>query len=294
MLGKVVSRFFLLISLILLPGCFGSDSGQGDALVEASIRYLSSNASVTDHRHIIMQGESSFRGAGVTVSWYNSLTGSSGKGVTWSENDCNGLLGCAVPPILFEVDVLLEYGENPIRVDVSGDGLIASDSILITRIDDIQAPVIYQTFPANNATLVDPNSTITLIFDNEEMNASTLTPDSIKVYDQNGFAVSGTYEVYTILKTVESSNLPGLYCGAGSSIAALGGHVYGLICDEKMALRFTPDVPLLQNTSIVNGETQVISGYTYTIFVSGAVADLAGNALTNDAFFKFTTGYIIN
>lgn len=293
MLGKVVSCFCLL-SLILLSGCYASDSSQGDAAVEANIRYLSSNDTVTDHRHIVMQGETSFRGGPVSVNWYNSLSGLSGQGVSWSESDCNGLFGCAVPPILFEVDVLLEYGENPIRVDVSGGGLIASDSILITRIDDIQAPTIYQTFPANNATLVDPGSTITVIFDNEEIDAATLTPDTIKIYDQNGIALGGAYEVYTILKTVESSNLPGLYCGPGSSIAALGGHVYGLICDEKMALRFTPDVPLLQNTSIVNGETQVLSGYTYTIFVSGTVADLAGNALTNDAFFKFTTGYIVN
>jgi len=270
------------------------DSEPGAPAVEVNIQYLSSSNTTTDHSHVILQGKTSFHGGAVDVSWHNQLSGLSGKGLAWTESDCSPFVGCAVPPVYFEVDIPLQYGDNPLAVVVTGGEASGSDSLTITRIGDNTPPTIYQSFPADNEILVDPTTTITVIFDNEEIDPLTLNSNSIKIYDYNGAVVLGSYEIYSILKTVESSNYPGLYCGAGSAIAALGGHVYGLICDWKTAIRLTPDAPLQQETTVLSGQTSVLSGYTYTIFVGATVADIAGNAMANDTYIRFSTGYTVN
>ena len=293
---KVLVVLFASLSLIL-AACGGGGESQEQPSVEANIRFLSSNDTVTEYTHVILQGSTTFVAADrFEVTWNNQSTGGTGTGTTWGQSSCDGFTGiCSAPILYFAADVPLQHGSNNITVSIRSllDGITASDTISITRIEDSTPPTVYRIFPNDNDILVEPDTSIRVIFD-EEMDPSSLTTDAFIIYDHNGNKLAGTYETFIFKESVESSYLPGIYCD-DPAIEAQGGHVFGVICDWKSGIRFIPNSPLDQETIMLDDQTYLLNGYTHTIFVSGTVTDLAGgNAMLNDNYFKFSTGYQVD
>jgi len=271
-----IARILLLV-VLGLTGCGGSGDGSNnlDGALPLTIRYLNIPGTTTDLTHVVIQGSFGTSFAPATY-WQNQLTGQSGVATTWGEDSCSGIPGICTVSTYFEVDIPLAFGDNLITINGSFDnGATGSDSITITRVNDTTPPFVFKTIPAVNACCAKPDSAVIVIF-NEEMDLTTLNSSTIKLLDSTGNTVSGTYQTYTHRESLPSGNpiMVGLKCD-DQSVIAQGGHVYGLICDWRSAMLFTPSSPLTQMS-------------LYTIFVGSTVTDLkGGHVMGSDAYLNF-------
>ena len=287
----------VIVFLVILAGCSGDDSTGQSANIQVEIGYLSTDNTITDQSHVVMQGRTSWVAAGIfEVTWQNALTGESGTGIGWGQGSGCSFPGiCGTPMFHFEVDVPLAIGNNQITVVIHEaiDDTSASTTITVTRNEDITTPTILLTRPNDGETFVDPNQVIDVVF-SEEMDSTTLTGDAFKIYYQNGMLLTGTYELISRRTSVESSYLPGISCDDGA-IIALGGHYYGIICDVKSGIRFIPDTPLETDTFVLGGVTYYGTGIVHTGVIGTGVRDLAGgNSPTAEYSFRFSTGSSVN
>ena len=205
------SHFLLLALMALLAGC-GGGGGGGEGEVDdpdqegagwITLTYPDAGGSYTTSAPTVtLYGEAfvsptwwrccsgSATDTGVTVTWANTTTGTSGAAFQRVTYSCL-FSSCWISTHTWQASIDLVVGENLITVTATDPaGNLGRVRITVTRTPDVAPPTVLSTAPANGATGVSTSSALEVRF-SELMDPASLNVSTIVIQDDSGNMVSG-------------------------------------------------------------------------------------------------------
>jgi hypothetical protein len=181
---------------------------------------------------------------GVTVTWTNLTTNTTGPASQFVTYNCVPLIGCYLSDHYWSAYVPIVAGNNRIRVTASDpSGNVGNAEVTVAPgppPPDTTPPTVTSTAPQDNETNVGVNMVVTAVF-SESMDPASISAASFILLDSGGTPVPGSVTYADTTAT------------------------------------YTPDADL-NNTS------------QYTVRITQAVQDLAGNPMASDYTWSFITG----
>lgn len=220
--------FLLIFLVVLLAGCGGGgdDGGEVDDPDQEGAGWITLTYPVTGGTYtttapdVTLFGEAfvsptwwvcctgSATDTGVTVTWTNLTTGTSGSASQRVTYACF-LSSCWISQHTWQATIDLTVGENLIAVTaIDPSGNLGRMRITVTRTPDSVPPTVQSTIPANGETGVSTTADLEIRF-SESMDATSLDASTILLSDSSQNAIAGSVRysngVATFAPTIDLS-----------------------------------------------------------------------------------------